>query len=106
MGRIVIVGYKPKPGCEAELEALCITHHPRLLAEDLVTDRAPVLMRATDGTIVEVFEWKSDAAMASAHSNPAVLQMWEEYAACSDYIPLKDLAETSELFATFAPIDD
>lgn len=104
-GCIVVVGYKPKPGCEVELEALCQSHHPRLLAEGLVTERAPVLMRAKDGTIIEVFEWASDAAMQSAHENAAVLAMWAEYDACSAYVPLEELAETSELFAAFKPIN-
>ena len=29
-------------------------------------------MRAADGTIVEVFEWRSAEAIQQAHNNPAV----------------------------------
>ena len=78
MGRIVIVAYRPKPGRDAALEALMQRHHQRLHGEGLVTEREPVLMRAADGTIVEVFEWRSQQAMASAHDNPRVQQMWAE----------------------------
>ena len=46
----------------------------------LVTDRPPYAMRAADGTIVEVFEWKSEEAIAGAHGNPQVQAMWGRYA--------------------------
>ena len=36
-------------------------------------------MEGQDGTIVEVFEWKSREAIALAHSNPAIAKMWQEY---------------------------
>ena len=105
MGRIVIVGYKPLPGKQNELEALAKTHHARLAEQGLVTDRQPVLMRARDGTLVEVFEWLSEAAMASAHDNPQIVAMWQEYTACCTYVPLVDLPEFSDMFAAFTPID-
>jgi hypothetical protein len=52
MGRIVIVGYRPKPGKAEELRALAAEHVPILRAEGLVTDRPAVLMEARDGTLV------------------------------------------------------
>ena len=104
MGRIVIVAYRPKPGQQAALESLMRRHHARLLAHGLVTDRVPILMSAADGTIVEVFEWMSAAAIAAAHDNVAVRDMWEEYAAVCDYVPLAQLTETQALFAEFAPL--
>ena len=73
MGRIVIVAYRPKPGQQAALESLMRRHHARLLAHGLVTDRVPMLMSAADGTIVEVFEWMSAAAIwANEHCYRAV----------------------------------
>ena len=39
MSIIVIVGYKPKPEKEIELEELMKTHHSILKAENLVTER-------------------------------------------------------------------
>ncbi|HZR05827.1 MAG TPA: hypothetical protein VFA61_08375 [Candidatus Udaeobacter sp.] len=41
--------------------------------EGLVTGRAPTIMRARDGTINEVSEWKSREAIDAAHKNPNVL---------------------------------
>jgi hypothetical protein len=70
----------------------------------LATDRESALMRASDGTVVEVFEWKSTEAIAAAHSHPAVLAMWEEYAAVCEYVPIADVPEAAELFSGFDPI--
>jgi hypothetical protein len=105
MGRTVIVGYKPKPGKEAALKELMKTHLPRLKQEGLVRDKESYIMEAADGTIVEVFEWLSDEAIQQAHTNPAVLQMWGEYAEVCDYIPVGNLAEAGNLFSGFTSLD-
>ncbi|WP_121812741.1 hypothetical protein [Mucilaginibacter kameinonensis] len=105
MGQIVIVAYKPKPGKEEALKQLMKTHLPRLKQEGLVTDRESIIMEATDGTIIEVFEWLSTEAIANAHSNKAVQQMWGEYAEVCDYVPLNMLKETNDMFAGFKPVD-
>jgi quinol monooxygenase YgiN len=102
MGVIVIVGYRPKPGKEKELDALMLSHVQRLRVEGLATLRESVLMKAQDGTVVEVFEWASQDAMDSAHSNPEVLEMWQEYSEVCEYVPLGELAEAQQLFAQFA----
>jgi hypothetical protein len=78
---------------------------PILRREGLATDRPAYAMRATDGTIIEVFEWKSKAAIESAHTNPVVLKMWERYAEACEYVPLISVKECSDLFAGFDPID-
>jgi quinol monooxygenase YgiN len=105
MGRIVIVAYKPKPGKAEALKELTKTHVARLKKEGLVTGREPVIMETADGTIIEVFEWLSSEAIRSAHSNPEVLKMWEEYAAVCDYVPLGSLSEASNMFADFTSVD-
>ena len=72
MGMYAIVAYRPKKGKEKLLWEVLKDHVPILRKERLVTDRPPCLMRAADGTFVEVFEWKSAAAIEAAHENPAV----------------------------------
>lgn len=104
MGDMVIAAYRPKPGRETELLNLTRSHVPRLRELGLATDRPTLAMRAKDGTIVEVFEWK-DGAIAEAHEHPDVQAMWGQYAGACDYIPLEQLPETSEMFAEFEPID-
>src|SRR5947199_4571130 len=97
-GIVVIVAYRPKPGHEKELLEIVRTRVPTLRKEDLVTDRVPVMMRAKDGTIIEVSEWKSREAIEAAHKNPRVLALWEKFFAVCDCVPLKAVAEAETMF--------
>jgi hypothetical protein len=63
-------------------------------------------MRARDGTIIEVSEWKSVDAIDAAHKNPNVLAMWNQFSEVCDCIPLRTLAEAEEMFPNFEPIDN
>jgi hypothetical protein len=103
-GDMVIVAYRPKPGCAAALAALVRTHVPRLRALTLATDRPALAAQAADGTVLEMFEW-APGAMAAAHDHPGVQAMWAEYAPVCDYVPLASLAEAAQLFATFRPFE-
>ncbi len=105
MGVLVIVAYRPKAGKEAELLELTKEHWPILKRLGLATDRRAYAMRAADGTIIEVFEWKSKAAIESAHSQPEVLKMRERYGEACEYTPLINIKECSDLFAGFEPIE-
>lgn len=100
---IVIVGYKPKPGKADALREIMRTHVPILREQGLVTGRQSIMMEAKDGTIIEVFEWASQAAIEQAHTNPAVLEMWGKYAEVCDYIPVGQVAEIADLFSSFTP---
>ena len=75
-----------------------------LRGEDLVTERAPILMSAADGTVIEVFEWVSKDAMSRAHTNPRVLELWGRYAQVCDYVPVSTVAEAGQLFSDFEPL--
>ena len=101
MGRFVVVAYRPKPGCEEQLAAVVAKHLRVLREEKLITDREGATMRATDGTLVEVFEWRSQDAIAAAHDNAAVVALWDAFGAVCDYVPLTSLAETQQMFAEF-----
>jgi hypothetical protein len=104
MGRIVIACYKPKPGKEASLRELMQEHMPILRSQKLVTERESVLMVAGDGTIIEVFEWRSREAIESAHTNPVIQEMWGRYAEVCDYVPVTTGAEAAQLFSEFDPL--
>jgi quinol monooxygenase YgiN len=104
MGRIVIVAYTPKAGKERALLTAVNKHLEVLRAEQLVTDRPAWVMRASEGSVIEIFEWRSAEAIDQAHSNPAVQALWEEFAAACEYTPLRNLAETGEMFAEFESI--
>jgi len=101
--KLVIVAYKPKPGCEAALLRLTREHVPILRREGLATDHPVTICRAADGTLLEVFEW-APGGIERAHSNPVVNGLWHDYAAVCTYVPLNTLAESAEMFATFTPI--
>ena|SRR5882724_3922524 len=104
-GVCVIVAYRPKPGKDEGLLELVRSRVPTLRQEELVPDRAPIIMRAPDNTIIEVSEWKSREAIDAAHKNPIVLAMWQKFFAVCDCVPLNTLAEAAEMFAGFEPID-
>ena len=105
-GVCVIVAYRPKSGKRDELLELVRSRVPTLRKEGLVSDRAPTIMRARDGTIIEVSEWKSPEAIDAAHRNPNVLAMWEKFFALCDCVPLNTLAEAGEMFAGFEPVEE
>ncbi len=105
MGCFAIVAYRPHPGKEQRLLELTREHLPILRSQGMATDRPSYAMRAADGTVIEVFEWKSREAIASAHENPVVQAMWARYGEVCDYIRLADLKECSDLFAGFEPLD-
>ena len=105
MERITIVGYKPFKGKETELLELIKTHWQELNEENLVSQRKSIIMKSSNGTIIEIFGWKSKEAIELAHSNPVVQKMWTEYSEVCEYIPISDLEESSNLFSEFTPIN-
>ena len=104
MSRTVIVAYTPKPGKDAALLAAVKKHLRVLQTEQLATDRPAHVMRAGNGTIIEVFEWRSTDAIAKAHTNPAVQALWGEFGAACDYTSLDKLAECGKMFAEFESV--
>ena len=101
MGRFVIVAYRPKPGKEHELAAAVQKHLHVLRTKELVTEKLPFVMRASDGTLLEVFEWRSAEAIDRAHHDPAVQALWGEFAEVCEYVPLASLHEAGQMLAEF-----
>jgi hypothetical protein len=78
--------YRPKPGSETTLLALCKQHAPALRASGLIDPAEPVqLYRATDlqrhgqpvPYLVETFAWKTPGAGQVAHQTPEIMAVWE-----------------------------
>jgi len=105
MGRYVIVAYTPKAGKEKQLLRAVKKHLEVLRTEELVTDKPAYVMRAGEGTILEIFEWRSSEAIEKAHNNPAVQELWEEFGAACDFTPLAKLPEAAQMFAEFDAVD-
>ncbi len=76
-------------------------HRAVLRAENLISDKPTHLMRAGDGTIVEVFEWLSSEAIERAHANAAVQALWTEFGAACEFVPIGRLAESQQIFSEF-----
>ncbi|MGK7397498.1 MAG: hypothetical protein ACNS62_23170 [Candidatus Cyclobacteriaceae bacterium M3_2C_046] len=102
--RIVMVAFKPLPGKSAALEKLIINHHKILLGQGLVTQRKPIIAKASDGTFVEIFGWKSAEAINQAHQNQVVQDLWAQFAEVANYIPLSEIKEASSLFSEFEAV--
>src|SRR3989338_7486542 len=98
---IVFAVYKPHDGKKAELEKLAKTHLPTLKRLGLVTDRPGVLALSTDGSIIEVFEWKSKEAIGLAHEHPEVANVWEAMGKVCSFGTLSELPEGKDPFAHF-----
>lgn len=105
MGVFVISAYRPRLGKDGRLREVLKTHLPVLRGEGLATERLSQLMRAKDGTLLEVFEWVSPEAIETAHENPAVQAMWKDFEEACEYEILGNLPECKEPFASFEPID-
>jgi hypothetical protein len=104
MGRVVIAVFKPKAGKQAELLAVVTKHWRVLQGQELVTERPRIAMQAVDGTIIEVFEWRSNASIEAAHKNPAVLELWKEFEAACDNLPIAAVPEAQQPFSEFAAL--
>jgi len=105
MGQFTIAAYRPKPGKTGELMDLVREHHGVLRRAGLVTERRPYVMRAADGTLVEVFEWTETGASDRAHGIPAVQALWARFNEACEYVGLAGLAEAQNLFASFEAVD-
>ena len=99
-----IASYRPKPGMEEELRGLLREHLPLLCSLDLATDSAALIMRAEDGTIIEIFEWKSAEAKKKAHRNAKVKKLWDRFEARCEFPCLAELSEAAHPFAAFESV--
>jgi hypothetical protein len=103
MGRIVIVAFRPRPGRQQALESLIRRHDQLLRAEGLVSDRRPTLMRAADGTMVQLLEWV--VPVETIRGAPVLRSMRAEFEAVAEFVPLADVPEARQLFADFEAVD-
>lgn len=101
MGIHVLAIYRPKDGKAAELEAEVVAHVPILRELGFATDVPSAVLRASDGTIIEHFEWVDQAAIDAAHQHPTVHEMWGRFGACCDYGTLAELPNATSMFPEF-----
>ena len=98
----VIAAYRPKPGKESELRKLVRQHRLALDDARLVSSKPTILLRArSDGTVLEIFEWKSAKAADEAHQSPALRALWGRLVKIADFIPLSAIRESDRAFSHF-----
>ena len=101
---VVFALYRPHPGKDAELRRLIAQHLPVLRRLELATERPAILVRAKDGTYIEVFEWRTEESAKLAHEHPEVARVWEAMAEIADFPALDGLEEAKQRFSHFEPI--
>jgi hypothetical protein len=101
---LVMALYRPHAGKDAALRALIAEHLPALRRLELVTDRPPLLLRAANGTYVEIFEWMSADAARAAHRHPDVARIWDTMGGVADFVSLDSLEESHRPFTHFTPV--
>jgi hypothetical protein len=101
---VVIAIHRPKPGMDAALREIFSIHVPTLRALGLVTSRPVTLLRAADGSYLEIFEWVEGGA-EKAHHDPQVLAIWNRFSESSDMLPLTALPAADRPFPHFTAVD-
>ncbi len=99
--KIIMAIYQPKPDKQGALLDLVEAHLPILQEHGLATDRPALVLKASNGTIIEIFEWVSEEAATTAHSVPEVAKIWASMAAVAEFTTLNSLEEASKPFSHF-----
>jgi hypothetical protein len=93
--------YRPFPGKEEELWEILRHHFPTLQREGLVTEQELLTLQASDGTIIEIFEWCSEEAKEKAHASAAVMEIWNKMMTVAEMTSLSTLPEAQRPFPNF-----
>lgn len=106
MGVISMAVYRPKPGRKEGLRAL-IRERPAIMRRlGYLTDREHLVLKAADGTLIELSEWVSTEAIDRAHGDSEVLAMWARFNEVCDYLAPAAVVGMDAPFPTFVPQDD
>ncbi|ANX11397.1 hypothetical protein ABE41_005210 [Fictibacillus arsenicus] len=100
---ITMALYQPHEGKEEQLNEVLRNHIKTLEAENLITSREPIRARAANGTVIEIFEWRSEQAKDAAHESPGVMRVWNEIMEIAEIKSLSSLGEANHPFPNFAP---
>ncbi|WP_164019812.1 hypothetical protein [Pyxidicoccus trucidator] len=101
MPNMVIAVYRPREGRQSELLELVREHVPALQKLGLATKRPALVMRAKDGSLVEIFEWVSAEAVEKAHHHPEVQMLWQGFEEVAEWSSLGSLEEAKTPFSHF-----
>ncbi|GLX70344.1 hypothetical protein [Paenibacillus glycanilyticus] len=97
--------YRPHAGKEKELHAIVKEHGPALIQEGLITELPVLKLEAEDGTVIEIFEWKSEESMHQAHKSPVIWPIWERMMEVAEMTGLGSLKEAGHPFPNFKRLE-
>jgi hypothetical protein len=100
---ITMALYQPHKGKEEQLNEILRKHIRTLEEENLITSREPIRAKSANGTIIEIFEWKSEQAKDAAHASSAVMKIWNEMMEVAEIKSLSSLEESKHPFPNFEP---
>ena len=101
---VVFALYRPHEEKDREFRALLAQHLPILRARELVTDREPIVVKSTNGTYIEIFEWRGAESATRAHHDPEVAKIWEAMGQIATLPTLGTLDEIDARFPHFEPV--
>jgi quinol monooxygenase YgiN len=102
--QLFVALYRPHAGKEEALKKLIAEHVPTLRRLELITDREALLMKAQDGTYVEIAEWRGPDSAEKAHQHPELAKVWEGMGKIADFPALESLKESKVRFPHFQPV--
>ena len=104
-GAMEIAAYRPLDESRRKpLLELVRMHNTTLRVEGLITERPAQLLEASDGTLLEIFEWKPGAAK-TGRDHPAIQRLWKKMETVAEFVPLISLQEAETPFPHFKPLD-
>jgi hypothetical protein len=104
MHHIALILYSPRKGREQELIEMLQHNIPVMRKLGLVTDREQILAGTKDGSIIQIFEWKSQDSQEQAMAHPVVQEMWLKAGNISEFQKPAAVAEFNEVFSMFKTI--
>ncbi|MBP9925153.1 MAG: hypothetical protein KBF45_04125 [Cyclobacteriaceae bacterium] len=104
MGRIFLIIYNPHKGKEQELLSIVKSGYVLLIDGGYVTDRPPILMKAKNGNLLLIFEWKDSNSKEMAQADPAIQEQWKRVSKVSEFEKPDSLIEFSDVFPEFEAI--
>jgi hypothetical protein len=103
MGLMGIVAYRAKEGKERKLLSLIRKHAPLLKSLGGISE-ASFLMKSSDGSFIEVFEWRSMEAKRQAMKSEKLWELWGEMEEYGTKVKLSSVPETREVISNFKSI--
>jgi hypothetical protein len=105
MRRTFIVVYKPYKGRDQELLPAVMASYRDLQKGGYVTTQPPKLMKATNGSIVLIFDWKDENTKNTAQTDPVIQQHWMALSKLCEFEKPMNLTECQQPFSDFESIE-